>query len=338
MNLKKSLLIALFSFGIAQSAFAETDSEKLERAIKLFASPDPSKELDAFLLFKQLAEQGIPEAQYRLGIMYDIGKGVAKSSEQATYWYTKAAEQFKQLAEQGNAEAQFYLSRLYSSSNAVTQNTKQAIYWLTKAAERGHVYAQFELGVMYKYGRKEITKNTQQAFHWFKKAAEQGNTPSQRNLVIMYTSGEGTAKNYPQAVYWYTKITDGSQMLVKHHIDMIAKSAVDEFHEQQNYSAAFPLFKQLAKHGYANIQYYLAFMYHTGKGITQNYQQAAYWYEKAAEQGIKSAHNNLGAMYEGGEGIGRDLSKAKYYYGLACDGGDNKGCENYAKLDKQGVK
>ncbi|WP_051411635.1 tetratricopeptide repeat protein [Mannheimia sp. USDA-ARS-USMARC-1261] len=73
-------------------------------------------------------------------------------------------------------------------------------------------------------------------------------------------------------------------------------------------------------------------MYGLGKGVELNSKQSVYWLEKSAEQGV------LGIGYEYGSRVVQNLSKAKYYYGLACDGGNQKGCENYAELDKQGVK
>ena len=38
------------------------------------------------------AEQGVPKAQYNLGLMYDKGKGVVQDHKEAAKWYTKAAE------------------------------------------------------------------------------------------------------------------------------------------------------------------------------------------------------------------------------------------------------
>ena len=38
-----------------------------------------------------LAEQGNPTAQYRLGVMYDSGFGVAQDYAEAMKWYQRAA-------------------------------------------------------------------------------------------------------------------------------------------------------------------------------------------------------------------------------------------------------
>ncbi|AHG74502.1 hypothetical protein X781_23590 [Mannheimia sp. USDA-ARS-USMARC-1261] len=67
MNFKKSLLIALFSFGIAQSSFAETDSKGFLRLLEVIVQEDTSA---AFPELKQFAEQGGVLAQYTLGERY----------------------------------------------------------------------------------------------------------------------------------------------------------------------------------------------------------------------------------------------------------------------------
>lgn len=327
MNLKKSLFIALLSFGIAQPVFAETDSEKFNRAMQLHDKLNYSA---AFPLFKQLAEQGYAPAQYMLGEMYSNGRSITKNHKQAAYWYTKAAEQ-------GHSSAQFALGWMYQRGRGVTQSDKQAIYWYEKAAEQGNdVTHPMALALIYESGGKDVAPNYKKAIYWYEKAEEIGGYSVKTELGNLYFY----EKNYQKAAYWYTKALENRDSGAKIDIDMNVKSAINELHEQQNYSVAFPFFKQLSEHGYTDVdvQFYLAWMYQEGKGVPKNHKQAIYWYEKAAKQGSVSAQNNLGVMYEYGDGISSNLTKAKYYYGLACDGGSNKGCENYAKLDKQGVK
>jgi hypothetical protein len=53
----------------------------------------------ALKLWRPLAEQGLADAQYTLGIMYANGRGVAQNYAEALKWYRMAAEQ-------GNVAAQ----------------------------------------------------------------------------------------------------------------------------------------------------------------------------------------------------------------------------------------
>ena len=70
-----------------------------------------------------------------------------------------------------------------------------------------------------------------------------------------------------------------------------------QYAEQQNYQAAFPMFKELAEQGDASSQFNLGNMYYQGQGVSQDYSQAVKWYQKAAEQGYARAQYNLGKMY-----------------------------------------
>ncbi len=72
-----------------------------------------------------LAEQGIAETQFYLGLMYEKGLGVPQDYAEAVRWYRKAAEQ-------GHAKAQRTLARMHS--RGVTQDHVQAHMWFNLAA------------------------------------------------------------------------------------------------------------------------------------------------------------------------------------------------------------
>ena len=59
---------------------------------------------NAFALFQQAAEQGSAEAQFRLGLMYRDGEGVAADTAAARQWLRRAAEQSHAEAEQTLAQ------------------------------------------------------------------------------------------------------------------------------------------------------------------------------------------------------------------------------------------
>ena len=80
--------------------------------------------------YRKAAEQGVAEAQYNLGVMYDNGRGVRQDDAQAVHWYRKAAEQ-------GNVEAQHNLGAMYANGQGVRQDHKIAKEWLGKACDNG---------------------------------------------------------------------------------------------------------------------------------------------------------------------------------------------------------
>lgn len=48
---------------------------------------------EAFKSYQEAAEDGIAEAQYKIGLMYTLGQGVEKNLPEAVFWYRRAAQQ-----------------------------------------------------------------------------------------------------------------------------------------------------------------------------------------------------------------------------------------------------
>lgn len=70
----------------------------------------------AFNIWERLALNGDLKAQYKIGYMYDYGKGVEKNAKKAFYWYEKAANQ-------GNVDAQDSLGFYYSLNKDYKKST-----------------------------------------------------------------------------------------------------------------------------------------------------------------------------------------------------------------------
>lgn len=96
---------------------------------------------ETFLQMRSYAEQGIAEAQYYLGLMYDDGKGVERDAAQAAEWYRKAAEQ-------GIAAAQSNLGAMYETGDGVQTDRGMAEKWYRLAAGQGDEEARRRLDAM----------------------------------------------------------------------------------------------------------------------------------------------------------------------------------------------
>ncbi|WP_129610936.1 MULTISPECIES: tetratricopeptide repeat protein [Rhodoplanes] len=72
------------------------------------------------------AERGDPQAQTRLGFLYQIGRGVPQNYVEAARWQTRAACQ-------GEPRAQYLLGLLYDKGHGVPQDYVQAYMWLSLA-------------------------------------------------------------------------------------------------------------------------------------------------------------------------------------------------------------
>ena len=99
------------------SLIANMDSATVFERCKLYYSSENYN--DAFKYCKKSAEEGIKEAQFNLGVMYDNGQGVKQDYFKAVEWYQKAAEQ-------GYASAQYNLGVMYAFGQGVKQDYLKA--------------------------------------------------------------------------------------------------------------------------------------------------------------------------------------------------------------------
>ncbi len=120
----------------------------------------------ALLEWRPLAEQGNIEAQFNLGIMFELGNGVSKDLKEALRWYRLAADQ-------GDAMAQYNVGVYYAQGMGVAKDFKESMRWTRLAAQQGDTLAQFNLGSMY-YKGMGVSKDMVAAHMWYNIAAANG--------------------------------------------------------------------------------------------------------------------------------------------------------------------
>ena len=84
-----------------------------------------------FVQVQREANQGIPEAQYKLGLMYNNGESVRQDYAKAVEWYEKSANQ-------GDAYAQNNLGLMYYNGEGVRQDYATAKEWFGKSCDNGN--------------------------------------------------------------------------------------------------------------------------------------------------------------------------------------------------------
>ena len=161
------------------------------------------------------AKQGDAEAQFNLGVLYDIGKGVEQNHTKAAHWYQRAANQ-------EHATARFNLGVSYYNGEGVKQNHTKAANFFRLAAEQGHAKAQFNLGALY-YKGEGVAQNYTAAANWYRRAAKQGVAKAQFNLGALYHNGEGVAQNYSEAYIWFSLASAGNYPNAREARDQVAK-------------------------------------------------------------------------------------------------------------------
>jgi len=167
---------------------------------------------------RPLAERGNAEAQYRIGLMYEFGRGYPVDKAQAISWLRKSAGQ-------DHAAAQQELGVIYATGDGVAKNDAEAVSWFRKSATQGNAAAQYNLGLMIAKGAG-VRNDDAEAIAWFRKAAVQGFTFAQFKLGVAYEHGVGVAKDPVLAYASYAiAARDGNREHVAQRDAMAAKLA-----------------------------------------------------------------------------------------------------------------
>ena len=142
--------------------------EQLDLGERYAVGQEMPKDLGAAVqCYRRAAKLGHAQAQFKLGVMHDIGNDYVRKDEGLAFeWYRKAAEQ-------GHVEAQYNLGVMYDNGQGGVKDRDMAVKWYRKAAEQGDAKAQYNLGVMYERG-DGLEQSFSLAKAWFRKVVEQG--------------------------------------------------------------------------------------------------------------------------------------------------------------------
>jgi len=256
----------------------------LAQAMKFEAGTDPMEQDfgQAAKLYQQAAESGQPEAMFRLGAMYNQGKGVGRNSDEARKWWSLAAEKGHPAARaQLQAEQKVALAvtpppqakieevRVQTEPKPLEpeeKKTKSAAREPAKPEPAARVVSPapaardknglYEEGLRFFKG-EGVPRDYAQARKFFIEAAAMGHAKAQYRLGFMYSLGRGVKKSDQEAVNWWQKA---------------------------------------ARQNDAEAQYYLGYMYEVGGGVKQDMEEAKKWYQKAAANGNVNAAQSLKMM------------------------------------------
>jgi TPR repeat protein len=118
-----------------------------------------SDEQEAIKWFRKAAEQGNPDAEDTLGVHYEVGEGVEQDYAKAAYWFRRAAEHVPNLG--GAGQGRNDLGILYADGDGVPKDSVQAYMWFSLAnADRNIDWIQHKLTP------EQISKAQQLAASW----------------------------------------------------------------------------------------------------------------------------------------------------------------------------
>jgi TPR repeat protein len=160
----------------------------LEDALKVLEAGNNPKAVE---VLTQIANDGNPLAQLRLGDLYFHGKGVAEDENKAIYWWKKSAAS-------GNAEAMYQIAHAYLFGNtapkAVADPDREAATWYFKAASAGHAEAAYTLGLLFIAG-KGVVEDRKEALRWFRVAADRGHAEARKAMETTEKAASSTPKH-----------------------------------------------------------------------------------------------------------------------------------------------
>lgn len=161
--MKKTLLHICLIIGILGSTQLYSAQDKY----------DPSASV--FRFQKKMAERGDLTSQFKLGLMYETGSGVAQNQEIATSWYKKASEK-------GYKPAQNRLTYLDIKKSGFREKHSKWLKNLKNDARFNEGEALFLLGQMYSEGTG-VNKSLTSSLKLLRKAAA-ANIPGSESEII----------------------------------------------------------------------------------------------------------------------------------------------------------
>lgn len=262
---------------------------------------------------KEMAHKGFPLAQYKLGLLYNIGQGTQQDQKKATKWYKKAAKK-------GHSHAQCLLGQRYNIGLGVQRNQEKSTHFLLLSMFQGDSMArkrlkEYGLPLGQSYHKEErVNRNSQKSLEWHQKAAAQrekdlkeleeraykGSPSDQYVLGWMSFHGIGVPKDLEAARKWYQKAAMQKVLKAQHKLALMYSHGLGGVEDKEKaielykdlalvrYKNTFEIFKEMADTGSPKIQYTLGKWYEEGMaGLERNEitkDQSNYWYQKAGEQ------------------------------------------------------
>jgi hypothetical protein len=211
----------------------------------------------ARVIWQTLAEVGIGDALFNLGVMAEDGLGEAKDTARAEALYTQAARA-------GNAKSQYRLGLLYSTGKLLPRDLARARIYLSMAAEGGDADARARLAALDAPATPPTPLQQAdllgaegrhaEAATLYEALAAQGDRAAQTRLAWMHEAGRGVPRDLAEAAR---------------------------------------RFELAARAGDAEAQYALAVMSRTGRGRPVDRADSLAWLRLAAAQGHPAAVSAL---------------------------------------------
>lgn len=182
------------------------------------ASPVSAWDSDSLAKLRLIADQGNAEAQYFVGMLYNLGIGGASRDP------TVAFEWFKKSTTGNDPLGAYKVGCYYAGQfpDAVSVDADKALAHKLIAAKAGYSLAQSDVANSY-FQRGDFAA----AEKWWTLAATQGYAPAANNLSFLYFEGKGVPQDRVKSVAWfriaYASMRKKMDTKAQEHLDKIAR-------------------------------------------------------------------------------------------------------------------
>ncbi|GAB7140314.1 sel1 repeat family protein [Deferribacterales bacterium RsTz2092] len=163
------------------------------------------------------------EALHSSECCYEIGNNYFFGEQGCGVDREVAFEWYHQAAVQGHIAAQYNLGLMYRFGQGIARNDDRAIYWYTKAADKGYELAMLALADMY---YKSNSRDLERAYLIYAQLAEQGNAAALYNIGNMYASGDWVAKSPYMAESYFHRASQLGHIGANWKLERMAESFV----------------------------------------------------------------------------------------------------------------
>ncbi len=261
---------------------------------------------EAIKWYQKAALQGHTEAQYKLGLCYELGAITKGDLEKAFYWFYQAAKKH-------HIHALYKVGHFYEFGKVVELNPMKAVeYYGEHAGVGDSIKADYRLGYCYEHG-VGVEKDIKKSMYWYAQSAYSGYFKACEAFIRCYENNSinkiedeenGLYCDF-DAVYTKTALKLGRYYEEGVCVDKSEKKAVE-------------LYTKALEKGNKDAEYQLAKCYELGIGLDKNEEKAIELYTKLSKKllayGDLYALYYLAQCYEYGKGVKKHTEKAREKY------------------------
>ena len=179
-------------------------------------------------------------------------------------------------ARRGHLWAQFNLGVQHANGLGTAKSLPKAALWWQIAARQGHKDSQMNLGVLCAKGIGGMERSDFEAIRWWSLAAAQNDCKAQYSLGYFYLHGRGVPKSLERANHYWEKSAEKGNVVAIFGLGLL------HMRGSASLLAESKVVERAADLGHANARLWCDVM---SKRSMRWYEQAKFWCSKAAESG-----------------------------------------------------